>query len=392
LHDAAGVAAPDTYSDVVVAYLGERRSFSWLEITASTLPSPVPEPTDTQLRTYFDANPDNYVLPAAKALTYAWLLPDQIADQIEVPEDDLRALYDERDSEFNIPERRLVERIVFAPTAEAQTALDSINSGDASFEDVVAARGLTLADVDMGLVTRASLGDAADTVFSLTNSGITATADTALGPGFYRINAILAPRTTPFEDVRAELLDEASADAARRLVTDQIADFDDLLAGGATLEELARETDMQLGQIDWVQPTDDGIAAYDGFNDAAAQITASDFPSIQILADGGIFALRLDELIPERPDTFENAREQVIIDWTVAETSSALTAEADRLMASLAGGASLSSLGLPVNVETNVKRDAAYPDNPPGFVDQVFEMTLGETATVADDSKIVLCS
>jgi len=385
----SGVAAPTAYSDVMLAYLGERRSFSWLQIDAAALNEPVGDPAEADLLAYFDANPDNYVLPAAKSITYAWLTPDSVADKVEVSEDDLLALYAARDAEFNIPQRRLVERVAFATMSEAETAAASITDGSASFEDVVATRGLSLADVDLGAVARDALGNAGDAAFALSEPGVTGAVDTALGPGILRVSAILAAQSTPFEDVRAQLQQEAAAENARRYVDDQIAEFDDLLAGGATLEELALETDMQLAQIDWVAGESDGIAADTRFVNAASLIAEGDFPEIETLNDGGIFALRLDALIAERPDSFANARAQVVTDWSAAALSDALQNQTDTLLAGLGTGA-LSGLGLPVSVETNVKRDAVYLGKPIGFLDTIFQMETGATASVASDRLVVI--
>ncbi|MEE9429257.1 MAG: SurA N-terminal domain-containing protein [Paracoccaceae bacterium] len=386
----AGVTASETYGDVVLEYLGERRSFSWLELDAKSLATALTPPSDTDLSTYFAENPDAYMLPPSKKITYAWLSPDFVMDQIEVDEDTLRALYDGRSAEFNTPERRLVERLVFATMEQAQSAYDQIQSGTASFDDVVTERGLNLADIDLGDVTQSALGAAANSVFALAEPGITEPVTSDLGPAVFRVNAILAARLTPFEDARAALLDEAAADNARRLVADQIAELDDLLAGGATLEEMAQETDMQLGTIDWSIGNTDDIAAYQGFASAAALVTTADFPAIETLDDGGIFAMRLDAEIDERPDSFENVRPQIVIDWNAAALSRALQAESAVMLASLSGGATLSSLGHPVAVETNAKRDAVYLGKPVDFLSSVFELEPGTATSVQGTGMIFI--
>ena len=60
--------------------------------------------------------------------------------------------------------------------------MDRIRAGEATFEDVVADRGLTLDDTDMGDVTRDALGDAAEAVFALEEPGVTGPVETDLGP------------------------------------------------------------------------------------------------------------------------------------------------------------------------------------------------------------------
>lgn len=386
----AGIAVPAGYGDILVGYVGERRNFSWLELTESSLDTPIPAPTETQLRTYFDSHGDDFMVPATKRLTYAWLSPDHLIDTVTVDENTLRALYDERSSEYNLPERRLVERLIFASSEDAAAAMARISSGEQSFQDVVAARGLTLDDIDMGDVTQTALGGAGDSVFALSEPGLVGPVETDLGPALFRVNAILAARETPFEDVRDSLRDELAADAARRAVADQIAAFDDLLAGGATLEDLAKETDMVLGQIDWWPENQADIAAYEGFAQAAAAVTPDDFPTITELEDGSVFALRLDDEIPTHPDSFENARDAVAEAWRTQTLDTALGDLATRLMSQLATGASLSSLGHPVQVETHATRDLFIEGAPASFVEQIFAAQPGDQVTANGTGRVVI--
>lgn len=388
----SGFSTPSTYSDVMLKYVGERRNFSWLNITASTLSTPLAEPTEIDLQGYFDSHTQDFMLPASKSLTYAWLSPEFVIDQIEVDEDALRSLYGERTAFYNVPERRLVERLIYATREQAQTALADIISGNSSFEDAVTARGLTLSDIDLGDVSQSDLGAAGEAVFTLTEPGIAGPVETDLGPALIRVNAILSARSTPFEDARTELLGEFTADAARRLVLDQIADMDDLLAGGATLEELGNETDMQLGQVEWFEGQSEGITAYADFQNSARLVTEGDFPEIGELDDGSIFALRMDEQTDTRPDSFDNAREQVISAWNADALEQQLETDAAALLQAIENGASLSGLGHPVTVQTHITRDAFIGSTPPGFLESIFALEPGESLSAAGDAHIVVAT
>jgi len=240
----AGNTMPATYADTIAAFIGERRNVTMARLTVSDLQSEIAEPTDAQLQSYYDENISAYELPETKNVTYTWLSPDMVIDSVEVADDVLRAAYDERSAEFNRPERRLVERLVFADDAEAAAALARITSGEVTFEALVQERGLALTDIDLGDATEASLGDAGAAVFGGETGDVVGPAPSNLGPALFRINGILSAQSTSFEDAKASLRDELAADRARRIVEQQITDIDDLLAGGATLEEVADETDM----------------------------------------------------------------------------------------------------------------------------------------------------
>lgn len=387
---AGGVRAPAQFTDTLLDYIGQRRSFSWVELGRADLHEPLAEPDDAQLQSYYDENTNDFMLPETRNLTYVWLSPDFIIGDIEVDEDALRTLFDERSDEYNTPERRLVERLVFPDQAAAAKAYADINAGDSSFVDQVTARGLTLQDIDLGDVTQEALGAAGKAVFALTETGIAGPVETDLGPALIRVNAILAARSTPFEDARAALQDELAADRARRQIGDQITEIDDLLAGGATLEELSEETDMRLSTIDWTIDSSDGLTAYEAFSRAVVQTTADDFPEIGELADGGIFALRLNEITEPHPEPYDDAVVKVIEAWELAEINSRLTTQAEELLKKLNDGARIGTLGLPSTVETNITRGAFIEGTTPEFLIETFKIELGDSLIIPNTNSVLI--
>ena len=386
----SGISAPSGFADTLIGYIGERRNFSWIQLDRTTLEEPLGEPSDADLRGHYDANIADFTLPEAKALTYAWLSPETLLEQIEIDEQALRDLYQDRIADFVVPERRLVERLIFASTDEAATAMAEIDSGSKSFADIVAERGLELSDIDLGDVTADDLGDAAAAVFGLTLPGLAGPVETDLGPAIIRVNAILGAQETTFEEARAELRDEFAADRARRNISDQINNIDDLLAGGATLEDLADETDMQLGSLNWTQGASDGIAAYEAFAQAAASVAAEDFPAVIELDDGGIFALRQDGLVPARPEPYDSVVIRVIEAWELAEIDTRLTDQAAVMKAELDNGARISSIGQPVTVETHVTRDGFIAGTTPEFLSEVFQMAVGDNQVVRGAGSVLI--
>ena len=385
-----GVREPDTFSDTLIAFVGQRRSFSWIKLDRSTLNTPLPEPSDEDLQAFYAANIDQFALPEARDITYVWLSPDRIVDQVEVDDDALRSLYNERSEDYNQPERRLVERLVFGTEEEAASALASIDDRSKTFEQLVNDRGLTLTDVDLGDVTRDDLGAAGDPVFVLDGPGIAGPVTTDLGPALIRVNAILPAQVTPFQDAYDELKDEFTMDRARRMIEDRIESIDDLLAGGATLEEIASETDMVLGQIEWTPDMSDDVAGYEGFKTAAASATTEDYPEIVQLEDGGIFALRLNKIIASRPEPYETAEGKVRSAWESSKTIEKLKEQAAEIKAQLDNGARISSLGLPVTVETRITRDAFIDEATPDFLDEVFKLDPDGSVVVEAPSSVLI--
>jgi peptidyl-prolyl cis-trans isomerase D len=387
---AGGVQVSDTYTDTLVTFLTQRRNFTWARLDQNSLETPIGDPTEADLQTYYDENIADFTLPERKAITYAQLTPDMILDTVEIDETALRALYDERIDQFIQAERRLVERLVFGTNEEAEAAKASIETGELTFDQVVQDRGLSLNDIDLGDVTEAELGAAGPAVFNVEGTAVVGPFPTDLGPALFRMNAILQAQETSFEDAQAELREELANDRARRVIQSEVSNIDDLLAGGATLEEVVGETDMELGTLEWSADVANGIAGYTAFRDAAAGVTADDFPEIAELEDGGIFALRLDSTLPPAPQPLADVRQAVEDGWRRGQTEAQLQNLAEAALPALETGGSFISQGLTGQFESDITRRDFIDGTPPGFVEAVFGLEAGEVTIVQDFGTILL--
>ncbi|QFT73011.1 peptidylprolyl isomerase [Ruegeria sp. THAF33] len=378
-----GVKMPATLTDTMIDYIGARRSFTVATVGTEALETPVAEPTDAQIQAFYDDNGEQFMLPRTKQLTYAILSPAMLVDTVDIDEDALRKLYEERNDEYNQPERRLVERLNFPSEQAAKNALAQLEVGGTTFEQLVRDRDLELNDIDLGDVTREDLGEAADAVFAAELDTVVGPLPSVFGPALFRVNGSLAANNVPFEEAEPALREELATERARRLIEAQSEDINDMLAGGATLEELAEETEMELGQIDWTRDSDEGVAAYDGFRAAAEAVQEGDFPEIAFLEDGSIFALRLDEVLPRRPEPLESASDRVAAAWQQAEINKALREKADAILNQLAPDGDFAATGLPFRVENALTRTAFLDDVPANFMNEVFAMEPGELRVVS---------
>ena len=397
-----GVTVPPTLREGTAAWILEKRDFSWDELTAEDLAAPVAAPDDETLTAWHKANADRFTSPEVRRITYAWLTPEMLADTVQLDEAALRDLYQGRISEFQQPERRMVERLVYESEEAAAAAKARLDAGQVTFEQLAAERGLTLSDIDLGEVSEADLGAAGSTVFALAQPGVVGPVQTDLGPALMSMNAILEPVNIPFEQAVVDLRAEAAADRARRVIEEQAADLEDRIAGGATLEDLAEATDMELGSIDFSAETpSEGIAAYQSFRERARAVTPTDFSQIFQLDDGGVFALRLDEVVAPALIPFEEVRDEVLADWTAAETRRELKARAEErklLVESAASGdlpppaeGTAPAPAAAFRTATDVERDTGIEGVPQAVVAQGFRLAEpGEVSVVEAEGRVFL--
>mgnify|MGYP005844124487 CR=1 FL=1 len=337
-----GRAAPDLARRLAAREL-ERRTVEALVVPFAAAPQPE-APSEEVLRAHHSENAEKFRKPEARTAAWLEIAPDALAATVEVPEDELRAAYDAAGARFDLPERRVVDRIVFRDAAEAEAAKARLDSGETDFAALAAARGLAAADIAMGELSRADLSDGADEIFSA-GLGVVGPIRTPLGPALYEVRAVLPARVTSFEDARATLAAELAAERTAAAAIDMAERVADLLAAGAALEGIAEETGLPLRRAEAATRAD--LAARGLPDPLADEIFAAE-PGEErdvIETGGGAFALvRVDDVTPAAPTSFEEARDRVLADWLAVEGRRLLEEAAAKGLERLENGATLAEV------------------------------------------------
>ncbi len=378
-----GVPAPTVYGETLARFAREGRTITWATLSADDFEVVLEEPTEADLQAHYDANPALYTSPETRVIEYVWLTPEMIQDEVTVAEEELRAEYEARIDEFQQPERRLVEQLVFSNDEAAQAALEAIAAGDTTFPDLVAERGLSLSDIDLGDVTEDQMDDAGPAVFAAETGDVVGPFPTDLGPALFRMNAILAARNTTFEEALPALREDEAAARAVRIIEDQIDPITNLLAGGAALSDLAEQTDMKLSRIDWVEGESSGIAAYAAFRDVAAATDVGDYAELHELEDGGLFAIEVTEVRAPAVIPLADIRDEVISGWEAEAFATAVVDEAEARAARLREAVQdFAVVDLQATEETALTRRGFVNGTPQTFLTDVFEMEVGEVRVI----------
>ena len=162
------------------------------------------------------------------------------------------------------------------------------------------------------------------------------------------------------------------------------------MAAGATLEEIIEESDAELGNIRFYSGVNSGIAAYSEFQQAARELSESDFPSVIQLSDGGIVALRLEEILSASPEPFEDVRASVQENWRNDKLMQALRAEADENISNVDANNTLASLDLGHTTFENLTRDQAIDGAPPAVLAQAFQLEVKGATAIDGDLSVYL--
>ncbi|WP_439597678.1 SurA N-terminal domain-containing protein [Falsiroseomonas sp.] len=246
----AGAPAPDRLARALVRYEQERRVAQVVELPL--LDAPEPEaPTEAQLARFHENNPERFSTPALREATLAVLTAETLADQIEVSDADLAAAYESRRSQFETPERRDLQQALLQTEDAARqiAAAWRANPDFAAIEQAAqAAGGAALA---LGNVPRADLPieALAAAAFAAPAGGVTDPVRSPFGWHVMRVAGITPGSTSTLAEVGDRLRQELALERAGDLAFERANRLEDALAGGASLEEAAREYGLTVARV-----------------------------------------------------------------------------------------------------------------------------------------------
>lgn len=384
-----GLTAPQPYLEAFNTFQNQQRRIDYIEITDAAL-GEAPAPTDAELRTFFEENKDEFRAPEYRTFSFITLTADAVADPAAVPQDEVREAYDEEGA-YGAAERRRVQQVVLSDTAVAEDAARRLSEGTA-FETILSELERTLADVDLGLVTREELVDpaVAEAAFSL-GSGEAAAVDGRFGPILVRVGEIEEAGKAPFADVEGEIRAElARRDAVRQLrpLTDNL---EDEFAGGGSIGEAAARFDLpsrtvtvdEAGRDQSGEPVDFGEAA--GATVTAFSMEPGDDPRRVRGIDQRVW-VQVDSVIASAERDYDAVTDEVREAFLADREANRLAARAEEALAAIDGGADVADvaadLGLSAQTSELYSRGAPAAGLPQGVLEASFEGGLGHTGSV----------
>ncbi len=387
-----GNVMPSIFTEKMIDFLLETRSFTHVQLNEADLATPLQEATEAQLQAYYDENIERFTVPESKQLTIASLDLTQLSEKVTVSDEAVAAFYEKQNALYNQPERRIVERLVFSDAQSADAAAAALKNGTSDFDALLEQRGLTAADVSLGAIDQSFFGQGTGAAVFNTdlNTAIGPFSDD-LGAAIFRVTEVLPAQSAPLEDVADQLRQELALELAAKEVDGVSAQAEDLLAAGATLEDLALETDLVLSTLSYHAGVAEGLAADQAFRQAAFEIKSEDFPEIIRLDNGGLAALRLDETQAPRPQPLAEIREDAMKAWRVEALRKALLAQADDLKSQLeAKTMRIEEIGGILHQETGLNRQERPATTTANVIERAFELAPDAVDVFDDAGQITL--
>jgi peptidyl-prolyl cis-trans isomerase D len=382
-----GIRLPAGYARMLFDYVNERRAAEYVVVPKSAAGTP-PPPSDSQLADFVKARTQAFSTPEYRDVTYAVAGPQDVMSKISVTDEQLRQQYELKKDQYQVPEKRDVEQIVFPDQASVAAARTKINSGT-SFADIATQRALKPSDISLGTVVRADLGsDRGPPTFALPANGVTQPIKSTFGWVLLHVTKITPGSNKTFADVKDELRKDVTTELATAKLTDVTNAFDDAGAGGASLAEAAKRAGMRVIHVAGVDKnglTPSGAkAGLPTSADFVAQLKKSEvgeesdpFPS----TDGNVYVIKVNGTTPPKLKPLSEIRAQALAAWTADREKERLAAMAKDLADTASAGKSLAPVAAKIHATVQstgaLSRNGPAPGLTPDIVKKIFDAPPG---------------
>lgn len=353
----AAVYGPQSLVALQARYLGETRDVAWFLYDASSAAPPA-DPTDDEVRAYFDENLEQLRIPERRALDVLKLSVDDFTGQVEITEQEIATVYEATKSEqFSEPDQRTFVEMLF-PTRDLARNAFGLLAGGADPNTVPGSSSLQLrtaraADISSEALREAMFGPGRQ-------SGA------MFGPreqnGQWLVTRLISVQpgaVKPLEDVAEEIRLNLARERARFLMSQAMETLDEQMAAGFSITEIAEELAaplLSLIPIDRDGRSETGLRfdTLGGFPQAQTQ--AFQLPinevSSRFDAAGTILVLAPREIVPSRLPEYDEVKERVraglISERRANATNLAVESLTDRIRS---GAVSFEAAAAEVNAE-----------------------------------------
>ena len=333
-----GIHTPDVMVDAIATFQQETRDAAYLVLPPS-LAGDVADPDDKALEDYYKKISARFEKPETRSFSIMELTPDEIAKTVSVSDDELKTAFEQQQGSFNTPEKRDVIQITFDTKDDAAAAVAKLRSGT-PIEDIVKARGLTMKDVELGLVAKAqmlspTIGDAA---FSLEPGTVSDPVQGPLGPVVLKVTKVEPAVTKSFDDVKDELRRSVAMQKAREQIYDIQNAIEDDRAGGMSFRDVAAKNGLAIQSFEGITKN--------GKTRDGKDVTLPDLPDLlktvydygpdeQIPpldnGESGYYWVHVDQQTDAEIPPLKEVRDQVVADWKEQQRKVKLQELAEKL-------------------------------------------------------------
>ncbi|MDH4048662.1 MAG: SurA N-terminal domain-containing protein [Gammaproteobacteria bacterium] len=322
------------------------------------------EVTDADVQQYYDERPSEFLLPETVDLEYIEIRRDQLAANADISEEELQKHYEASASRYLQDERRRASHILIltdddeAAAAEQAKALAARAQAGEPFADLARQYsrdgGTSSQGGDLGVIVQSQFpGALGDAIFAMRKGEIRGPVKSEFGLHVVRLEEIIPGGPLPLNEVRGELereLRDARGDVAFR---EKERSISDALFDGADLGTMAQSAGLELQSASGFtrsggDPFGNNQAAIDAVFDPRVLTEGGISDIIEIDANRSV-VLRVVEHHEASRRPLDEMREQIVESVRLTRARTIIQDKVNSLQESLNAGESISEAAAAVD-------------------------------------------
>lgn len=307
---AAAAPAPDSLTRLLLL-----RQFEERRIRVAELPvGETEEPTDEEFQKFYTDNQSRYLSPEYRTYTVLTIKADDVADDIEVSEEDIQQLFQSRQGQLAAAQTRSYRQVSLNTTdAQQQAAAQAESGGDV--DAIAEATGATVMSFNDQARNAIINEELAEAVFAAEVGARLGPIETPFGVLYAEVSAINKTETPSLDDQRDALTETLRAEIAEERLVELVEAVELARDEGATLDEAASTLGLEartVGPVDAELFTPNGsIAALNRVLAAEGRTLTTGEESAAIRLEDGYGFVGVESITPPAPQPFEEVKASV---------------------------------------------------------------------------------
>lgn len=344
---AYGAAMP---GDLVLRYaalLKETRKGT-IAVIPSAAYAPTADPTDAQLKTYYEAHKGDYIRPERRVVRYAMFGAEALGAQRAPTEAEIAARFKRDAAKYAASEKRRLTQLI-VPTEAAAKAIAAETAKGTSLATAATAKGLattTLGPIDKSALSAQSSKEVADAAFAASKGTTTAPVRSSLGWHLIRVDAVEGTPAKTLDQVRGEIAGALAAEQHRTAVMDLASRLQDEFEGGSSLADAAKTVNTQVQET---RPLTADGRVYGTAGEQAPAVLAKALatafsmeegePQLAEIEPGKTFLIfDVKDITPSAAAPMNEIKPELVAAWKRSQGLALAKAAADRVLAAVRKG------------------------------------------------------
>ena len=319
--------------------------------------------SEEEIEQYYQDFAPQFEEPEQRDVAFIELKTSDLARSITPDDDEIAAYYKDNISDYVIPEKRKVLQMVFDDETGADAALKQLKGGTDFYQVASTLAHQDRATTSLGDVSADSLlPELSDEVFDARLNQVVGPVKSEFGWHILKITQITPKKETPLSAVKSKIINTLRQEQAYEQALKTMNDIDDLIGGGASLEEIADKYDVKINRVKGLK--EDG--AYTSVNRGgyADTVSSGDFleaafsyneneVSQAVETEDGFVLTSVEKINDAHIKDLETVKPEIIKIWTENEKSAIAQEVINDVIADLDNGDSLADIASRFNLRLN---------------------------------------